>query len=208
MELTHLPFLTAVILGSLHAFEADHMAAVTSFVVRKPRPRDAARFGLQWALGHGSAILLAGAFLIFLGLNIPENATGIMERLVGVTLVVLGASTAWVAHRAHVRAHSHPHTLSDSQTTRAPAAVGLMHGLAGAAPAVALVPLAVIESAAGGLGYLLLFALGTATSMAAYAVAFGFFAARASGISERFSLAMGQLTGLTTIAIGIFWLIR
>ena len=195
--MTQLPFLTAVILGSLHAFEADHMAAVTSFVVRKPRPRDAIRFGLQWALGHGGAILLAGAFLIFVGLAIPENATGIMERLVGVALILLGISTAWMAHRAHVRAHTH-----------APTALGLMHGLAGAAPAVALVPLAVIDSAASGLTYLLLFAIGTTVSMAAYAGAAGFFAGRASGISERVGRGIGQLTGLTTIAIGIFWLIR
>ena len=173
------------------------MAAVTSFVVRQPQPRDAMRFGLQWALGHGGAILIAGAFLIFVGLAIPENATGIMERLVGVALVVLGASTAWMAHRAHVRAHTH-----------APAAIGLMHGLAGAAPAVALVPLAVIDSATSGMAYLLLFALGTAISMAAYAAAAGYFAGRASGISERVGRSIGQVTGLTTIAIGIFWLIR
>jgi sulfite exporter TauE/SafE len=195
--MTSLPFITAVMLGSLHAFEADHMAAVTSFVVRRPQPRDAVRFGLQWALGHGGAILIAGAFLILLGLAIPENATGIMERIVGLALVVLGASTAWMAHRAHVRAHTH-----------APAAIGLMHGLAGAAPAVALVPLAVVDSAVSGLAYLLLFAFGTAISMAAYAAAAGYFAGRASGISERFGRNIGRLTGLSTIAIGIFWLIR
>jgi nickel/cobalt transporter (NicO) family protein len=192
-------------LGSLHAFEADHMAAVTSFVVRRPRPGDAVRFGLQWALGHGGAILIAGAFLLFVGLAIPENATGIMERLVGVALILLGLSTAWAAHRAHVR--SHIHKFSNSQIPT-PTAIGLMHGLAGAAPAVALVPLAVVDSAVSGLAYLLLFALGTAISMAAYAAAAGFFAGRASGISERFGRNIGRLTGLSTIAIGIFWLIR
>lgn len=205
--MTELPLLTAVVLGSLHAFEADHMAAVTSFVVREPRPRAAMRFGFQWALGHGGAILLAGAFLIVLGLAIPENATGIMERLVGVALVGLGAWTAWIAHRAHIRAHAHPHP-HESARTHAPTAIGLMHGLAGAAPAVALVPLAVIDSAVAGLGYLLFFAIGTAISMAAYAVAAGYFAGRASGFSERVGRGIGQLTGLTTIAIGIFWLIR
>ena len=189
------------------------MAAVTSFVVRRPRPRDAMRFGFQWALGHGGAILIAGAFLIFLGLTIPEHATGVMERLVGVALVALGAWTAWIAHRAHVRAHAHPHPdKTDHRTDRdlntAPTAIGLMHGLAGAAPAVALVPLAVIDSAAGGLGYLLLFALGTAVSMSAYAMVAGVLAARASGISDRVGRGIGQLTGLTTIAIGVFWLIR
>ena len=202
-----------MILGSLHAFEADHMAAVTSFVVRRPQPREAMRFGLQWALGHGGAILLAGAFLMFLGVNIPATATGMMERLVGVALVGLGAWTAWLAHRAHTRAHSHvyphphPHTHS-TDSTHAPATLGLLHGLAGAAPAVALVPLAVIDSAREGMSYLLLFTLGTAVSMSAYAIVAGYFVARASSLSERVASGIGRLTGLTTIAIGVFWLIR
>lgn len=194
-----LPFVTALLLGSLHAFEADHMAAVTSFAVQRPQPRAALRFGLQWALGHGGAILLAGVCLIGLGLAIPAEATGIMERLVGVALVLLGIWTAWVAHRAHVRAHRH---------TYGPAAIGLVHGLAGAAPAVALVPLAVIDSAIGGVSYLLLFAAGTALSMAAYSVAAGFFAARANGFGERAGRLITQFTGVGTIAIGVFWLIR
>jgi nickel/cobalt transporter (NicO) family protein len=193
-----------VILGSLHAFEADHMAAVTSFVVQRPRPRDALRFGLQWALGHGGAILLAGALLMLVGATIPESATGVMERLVGVALVALGVSTAWAAHRAHIRSHIHTST---SSRTRAPAAIGLMHGLAGAAPAVALIPLAVMDSTAQGLGYLLLFTLGTAASMSAYAMTAGYFVARAS-VSEHAGSHIGRLTGLTTIAIGLFWLIR
>ncbi|MGQ0561059.1 MAG: hypothetical protein ACT443_04200 [Gemmatimonadota bacterium] len=197
--MSELPFLTALILGSLHAFEADHMAAVTSFAVNRPRARDAVRFALQWALGHGGALLLGGAALFVLGLRIPEAATGTMERLVGVALVALGGWTAWIAHRAHVRAHAHSH---------APTVVGLMHGLAGAAPAVALVPLAVMGSAAGAFGYLLLFAAGTAASMAVYAAAAGFLAARASGFGEHVGRAIGQLTGVGTIAIGIFWLIR
>ncbi|MGQ0815694.1 MAG: hypothetical protein ACT4O1_14760 [Gemmatimonadota bacterium] len=197
--MNELTFFTALLLGSLHAFEADHIAAVTSFAVQKPQPRDALRFGFQWALGHGGAILIAGACLAWFGLQIPERATGVVERLVGVALVLLGASTAWAAHRAHVRAHSHPH---------APAAIGLMHGLAGAAPAVALVPLSVIGSATGGLGYLLLFTAATAVSMSAYACVAGYMAARATRFGERVGRTVGQLTGVSTIAIGIFWLIR
>jgi nickel/cobalt transporter (NicO) family protein len=173
--------------------------------VRRPQPREALRFGLQWALGHGGAILLAGVALMLVGLGIPDSATGLMERLVGLALIVLGVSTAWAAHHAHVR--SHTHKLAPSHT-RGPLTVGLLHGLAGAAPAVALVPLAVIDSTAQGVGYLLLFTLGTAISMSAYAIASGLLVARASSVGERVGNGIGRLTGLTTIAIGVFWLIR
>jgi cytochrome c biogenesis protein CcdA len=194
-----LPFLTAIILGSLHAFEADHVAAVTAFAVQKPRPREAVQFGMEWALGHGGAILIAGAPLIFLGLRIPESANGTMERLVGLSLVALGAWTAWIAQRAHRRAHTDPRG--------APVTIGLVHGLAGAAPAVALVPLAAMDSAAAGMGYLGLFAIGTAISMAAYACAAGYLAERANGFGERAGRFVAQFTGVGTIAIGLFWLI-
>lgn len=213
-----LPYVTALILGSLHAFEADHLAAVTSFAVQKPQPRAAMGFGFRWALGHGTSILLAGALLIFIGLRIPESATGVMERMVGFALIALGGWTVWATRRLH--AHEHVHdgdrhvhlhshiTKKSHEHSHAPTLIGLLHGLAGAAPAVALVPLALFDSAAGGLSYLLLFAAGTAASMSAYAMFAGFLAGRATRFAEWVGRAVGQFTGIGTIAIGLIWLIR
>lgn len=205
-------------LGSLHAFEADHLAAVTSFAVRKPQPVTAMRFGFQWALGHGTSIVLAGALLIFIGLKIPAAATGVMERMVGAVLVLLGAWTVWATRRLHAHEHVHggeKHVHLHSHITgkthehkHAPTMIGLLHGLAGAAPAVALVPLALFDSAAGGLSYLLLFAAGTAASMSAYAMFAGYLAGRATRFAEWGGRAVGQFTGIGTMAIGLFWLIR
>ena len=213
-----LPFLTAVLLGSLHAFEADHLAAVTSFAVQKPTPRQSVGFGFRWALGHGTAILVAGLLLISLGLRIPEGATHIMERSVGAVLIALGAWTmiATRAMHAHEHAHDgsqhvhlHSHLRGRGHDHKhAPTLIGLMHGLAGAAPAVALVPLAMFDSAFSGFSYLLLFAMGTAVSMSVYALFAGFMAGRATRIATSFGRAVGQLTGVSTIVIGFIWLIR
>jgi ABC-type nickel/cobalt efflux system permease component RcnA len=213
-----LPLVTALVLGSLHAFEADHLAAVTSFAVQKPSPQQSVGFGFRWAVGHGTSILIAGLFLIFLGLKIPESATAVMERLVGLVLIGLGiwtmvATRAMHAHEhmhggAH-HVHLHSHLLDGGHDHRhAPTIVGLMHGLAGAAPAVALVPLALFDSAFGGISYLLLFAIGTAVSMSVYALFAGYVAGRATRLAEKFGRAVGQLTGVSTIIIGIVWLIR
>ena len=214
----HLPLLTALMLGSLHAFEADHIAAVTSFAVQKPSPQQSVGFGFRWAVGHGSSILIAGLFLIFLGLKIPEHATAVMERLVGLVLIALGAWTMMATRAMHAHEHTHhgsphlhlhSHLLSGGHDHKhAPTLVGLMHGLAGAAPAVALVPLAMFDTAFGGITYLLLFAIGTAVSMTVYALFAGYVAHRATRVAERFGRAVGQLTGLSTIIIGIVWLIR
>jgi ABC-type nickel/cobalt efflux system permease component RcnA len=176
------------------------------------------RFGFQWSLGHGTSILIAGMFLIFLGLRIPEAAAGVMDRVVGGILIALGAWTVWATRRLHAHAHVHhgeqhvhlhSHITSESHEHKhAPTLMGLMHGLAGAAPAVALVPLATFHTAVGGLGYLLIFAAGTAASMSIYALCAGYLAGRAVGFAQWVGRAVGQFAGLGTIAIGFIWLIR
>jgi len=213
-----LPYLTALVLGSLHAFEADHLAAVTSFAVQKPQPRAAMRFGFQWALGHGTSILIAGALLIFIGVRIPAGAADTADRLVGLALMALGAWTVFATRRLHAHEHVHdgqPHvhfhshlTSKSHQHSHGPTMMGVMHGLAGAAPAVALVPLAMFDTPAGGLTYLLIFAAGTAASMSLYAMFAGYLAGRATRIAEWIGRAVGQLTGVGTIIIGFVWLIR
>lgn len=214
-----LPFLTALLLGSLHAFEADHLAAVTSFAVQKPSPRQSMTFGFRWALGHGTSVLLAGMLVLFLGLRIPDGMSAIMERSVGIVLIGLGLWTFFATRAIHAHEHAHahgsPHVHLHSHLLRrdhdhkhAPTVVGLLHGLAGAAPAVALVPLAMFDSAFSGLSYLLLFAAGTAASMTIYALLAGYAAGRATRIAESLGRAVGQFTGIGTIAIGVVWLIR
>lgn len=213
-----LPLITALMLGSLHAFEADHLAAVTSFAVQKPTAQQSMGFGLRWAFGHGTAILVAGVLLILVGLKLPDRTTAIMERAVGLVLIGLGVWTV-VATRA-MHAHEHAHGASRHRHVHwhvfrrghdhkhAPTVVGLLHGLAGAAPAVALVPLATFDTTFGGISYLLLFAIGTAVSMTGYALLAGYVAGRAAQATERLGRGIGQLTGVGTIAIGIVWLIR
>jgi nickel/cobalt transporter (NicO) family protein len=213
-----LPFLTAVLLGSLHAFEADHLAAVTSFAVQKPTARQSVGFGFRWAVGHGAAILVAGLILIFLGLKIPQNASHVLERVVGIVLIALGIWTMLATRALHAHEHAHggsKHVHLHShlrgrghEHKHAPTIVGLMHGLAGAAPAVALIPLAMFDSALSGIAYLLLFAVGTAVSMSVYALFAGYVAGRATRVAAAFGRAVGQLAGAGTIVIGFIWLIR
>lgn len=203
--MTQLPYITAVVLGSLHAFEADHLAAVTSFVMKQPREDaqmqrgGAVHFGMLWALGHGGAVLIAGLCFLLLGVVIPQSVSGVLERLVGTALIVLGVSTAWLTHRAHTHAHAR---------SRAPAAMGLIHGLAGAAPAVALIPLAASQSIASGISYLLLFALGTLAAMSSYAALVGIALRGSKQIDHRLPRVLGRTTGLGTIVIGVMWLIH
>jgi nickel/cobalt transporter (NicO) family protein len=208
-----LPFTTALLLGSLHAFEADHMAAVTAFAVRRPGRREAAGFGIRWAAGHGGAILLVGAGLLFLGAQVPSATEHLLERFVGVVMIGLGIWTL----RGAGRMHAHPHADHDHATpspvhahggrTHAVTAVGVVHGLAGSGAAVAIIPVVALDSPLAGLTYLFLFALGTILAMALYGVMAGFLMGRASTVSLDLARTIARITGAATIVIGVIWLV-
>jgi len=211
------PLATALFLGFVHAFEADHLAAVSTFAVRRPRLGAAARFGLEWATGHGLAVIIAGTALVALRLQLHEAMGHYAERLVGVTLVALGVWTLRGAARLHAHVHRHSdgtvhdhvhghHFGAGHEHGHAATAVGVLHGLAGAAPAVAVIPLT-----AGGAPWtatlgLVLFAVGTAAAMLVYALIAGWLARRAIGRSVRLARGIAVLTGVLTIGIGCFWM--
>lgn len=214
-----LSYATALLLGSLHALEADHMAAVTSFAVRKPGRRDAVRFAIRWAIGHGGAILVIGTVLVLAGIHMQESVATWLERLVGVVMVGLGIWTFRGARSLHVHRHrhddgtehehlhSHAHAPSHDHG-HAVTAVGLAHGLAGSGSAVALIPVVGFETAGPAILYLLLFALGTVGGMAAYGLFAGTVAGRTAQSSERMAQLLVRVTGVFTVVIGFVWIFR
>lgn len=218
MELLPL-YLSALLLGTAHALEPDHLAAVTTFVVRRPGPLQAAGFGARWALGHGAAIFLAGFLLLILGHAVPESWTLLLDRLVGVAMVGLGIWTIANARALHAHAHTHPdgtthnhlHTHNSGAAHNhghAATAIGLMHGLAGTGPAVALVPLVSLRTPQQGALYLFLFGLGTALGMASYALLAGIVAGRLAGFSGKIGRVVTVSAGAFAVIVGVIWVVR
>jgi nickel/cobalt transporter (NicO) family protein len=205
----------ALMLGAIHTFDPDHLVAVTAFAARRPKPRRAVAYGFQWAVGHGAAVIVAGTALIALRLAMPEAADGWLERVVGLSLVALGIWTMRAARARHrhqhadgsVHGHDHAPHHAPAPHAGAVTAFGALHGLAGSAAVLALLPLAYIESAAHGVAYLAAFALGTAAAMTLYSLFFGVLAER---FAERSSLVARWLTrfaGVASIVVGVIWLL-
>jgi ABC-type nickel/cobalt efflux system permease component RcnA len=205
-----LPLATALVAGFAHALEPDHMAAVTTFVSRRPRPLQAVGFGLRWGVGHSASILVVGVVLIALDVRLPERLTRGLEFGVGGMLLGLGAWLLWSvlherAHRmaergepAHGHAHGHAHTHSTLW-------VGMAHGLAGTAPLVALV--AAMTSTAWAAGaYLLFFGVGTTLAMGLYAMVAGLVFDQAGTRVPRLGRTLRTLTALGSAILGIVWM--
>lgn len=203
--------LTALGFGFLHALEPDHMAAVTTFVSRRPRPLEALGFGLRWGLGHSAAILVVGSALIALRIRVPDRIVDGLEFGVGTMLLFLGVWLLWsVLHgEAHARAHAHgddhahPHRHGSGSLW-----VGMAHGLAGTAPLVALVTVNVSSSPWAAGVYLLLFGVGTVAGMGLYAATAGAVFSQAQHRIPALGAPLRALTALGSAVLGVFWMVK
>lgn len=172
-------------LGMLHALDADHIMAVSGLASRRPSLRGSLRFCTRWAMGHGLVLLVIGGAVLLLGMAIPESLSTLAELLVGVVLIVIGAWVLWdlLKQRAHLHFHTHDHlpqhahwhshaannkehhTDTHKHEHRA-VLVGVLHGTAGSAPLLALLPLSAMNNSPWqGMFYLILFASGVLVSM-------------------------------------------
>jgi hypothetical protein len=208
MNVALLPLVTALVAGFAHALEADHMAAVTAFVSRRPHPLRALGFGVRWAVGHSLAILLVGGALVLLDLRFTSTVEKGLEVAVGVMLFALGL---WAFGSAlHVRAyddghrHAHetglPHSHAHGTTW-----VGMAHGLAGTSGFLALLPATLLASPWLAGGYVLLFAIGTVLSMGLYALVAGLLFHRVGERAPLLGRGLRLCAGVGTVVVGILW---
>ena len=201
--------LTPLVAGFVHALEPDHMAAVTTFVSRRPRAREAVGFGLRWGLGHSGAILLVGMVLIVAGVRIPSSLAVGLEFGVGTLLLGLGVWLLWgLLHgRAHALAHAggeHAgHTHRDGSLW-----VGVAHGQSGTAALLTLLPVTLIRSPWAASGYLFLFGFGTTLAMALYSGIAGQIFQRAGTMSPAVGGGLRVATALGSAALGVFWMVN
>ncbi len=83
--------LTAFGLGLRHGIDWDHIAAISDLTGSSRSRRDGWRLSMWYAVGHGVVVLALGAIVIAIGSTIPDGVDEWMGRVVGATLVALGA---------------------------------------------------------------------------------------------------------------------
>lgn len=185
--------LLGLTLGVRHAFEPDHLAAITTLLARNSGARAAAETGAAWGLGHAGAVILLGGAIVATGLRIPSALAVGLDLAVGGMLLVL-AGQAFFRARARASggefsesvapsataAHPHEHDAAPGRR-RGSTLVGFVHGASGSA-AITLLCLTTFRSRAHALAFLLVFALGALASMSALS---GLIAAPLAAIARR-----------------------
>jgi len=176
------PLLLTIYAGFTHAFEADHLLAVSNIVSRRNNVWTSMKDGIFWGLGHASTICFIGILMILFKVGISEYYFHYFEATVGVMLIVLAIYRLIKFFRSNkiiVHAHAHEHsgatphkhlhvhvgkTNEHHHTHSLAYGVGLVHGLAGSG-ALILIAMAQMKTAADGLIYLMIFGGGCIIGM-------------------------------------------
>lgn len=210
--------------GMLHALDADHIVTITSLAGDKHNFRHSLQYCTRWALGHGSVLLFFGAAMFFLGMMIPVELSHFAEILVGVVLVLIGARIVIdiVRARAHLHFHQHDHLLphahwhqhhpvkvhvdASHQHQHKAVLIGMLHGVAGSAPLLALLPISRLHDPMSGMAYLLVFGIGTLASMLFFGGILGKSMSWLHCYSQRTIKATRLVIGLGAIVFGAIWI--
>lgn len=83
--------LSAFFFGLRHGIDWDHIAAITDIVATQDEPRRGWRLGTVYVLGHAAVVFVLGVIVITIGESLPDWVDAAMGRVVGWTLLILGA---------------------------------------------------------------------------------------------------------------------
>src|SRR5216110_2891802 len=210
-----------LLLGFRHAFEPDHLAAVSTLATRQGRLLDACRLGLAWALGHTASVGVVVAVIMLFGLHLPDRLWPAADFLVALLLIGLGGSVLlryargrWHLHvhthrdgaphlhlHSHARGatHGHQHPRGDARRSLG---FGLLHGLAGSAAIIVLL-VAAAPTRAAQLAYFVSFAAGTMIGMLAVSVSLASVVRLASTRGARWASVLHVGSALASVMVGL-----
>ncbi len=162
------------VVGFRHAFEPDHLAAVTTLATREQAWTRAARLGVVWGVGHTLSIGVVATLLTVLGVGIPERFFATAELGVAMLLIVLGLWALWLEQRRPVAVPTAVRTATGAL------GFGVVHGLAGSGAVIVLL-IAASSRVFVQAGYLAAFGVGTVLGMSIASLLAG----AATGLASR-----------------------
>jgi len=211
------------LLGLRHAFEPDHLAAVSTLATRPGGRRlwSAARLGLVWGLGHTVTVGVVVLLIIALGVQLPDRFWPAAELMVAGLLVLLGSVVIWryvrgrwhmhahthVAASAHFHlhshaagpAHGHEHAAGDARRSLG---FGIAHGLAGSG-AIAALLVAAAPDTTSRIVYFAAFGLGTIIGMLGVSLTLSVLVRTAAGRGARWASVLHVGAAAGSVVAGV-----
>src|SRR5271168_2287687 len=104
---------SCLLLGLRHGFDYDHLAAISDITAVQRNWRTGLRLGMTYALGHAFTVAALGVAVLQLHMGLPQGLDSWTERLIGLTLIVLGVGV--IAGILRKDAHGHRHSRVESR---------------------------------------------------------------------------------------------
>ncbi|MGC3997264.1 MAG: hypothetical protein QM767_07045 [Anaeromyxobacter sp.] len=184
--------------GAVHAVSGpDHLLSLAPLSVG--RRRAAWRVGLVWGAGHALGTTAAAALLAALVTVTALPLAGAWgERAAGLALVALGV-VGLLRRRTEAAEPDAP----PAGSALGVLAVGVVHGVTGAAGLLLLAPAITAGSLAQGITYLAGFSVGSAAAMAALTASLA--AAARLTRAGPVPLRLARLASAGSVALGLAW---
>lgn len=202
MASSALGIVLGILVGLRHAFEPDHLSAVSTLVSETHSVPHGALLGVLWGVGHTISLVVVGVILALVGATLPARAGTAFELGVAIMLLLLGVRAIAAATRSPA-SHAHAPVPAARRPRWRPVVVGLVHGLAGSGALTAFV-FAQLSGSAARIAYMVLFGAGSIAGMAIASGVAGAtlqLLARSGEVRRRIAFA----TGIVSIVVGISW---
>ncbi|MCH7966843.1 MAG: high frequency lysogenization protein HflD [Thaumarchaeota archaeon] len=217
-----------LMIGLVHAFEPDHLSAVSTQLLKNNNNTSSSRKldfrkltiisslrGALWGMGHTSSIILIGLVIAGLSLNIPDDFFVSAEVVVGFMLIILGIFTFTnksIFKQKHIHPHKHSNGISHTHSHNhnenhihghKAYLIGCIHGIAGSGGLVALT-----ASTMNGFDmiiyFLILFGMGSIIGMTVASGVIGLpfiFFSKMSSVTKYIRYAIASITFIIGINI-------
>lgn len=206
-------FFSGFLAATLHVVSGpDHLAAVTPIALQ--RKQKVSRIGFFWGIGHLLGMLLISVLLLlFKEFVSVERISAYSEQLVAVVLIGVGL---WAFYRLYpfTKKANHakqPHLnavpVKRQYNILTALSIGLLHGLAGIAHFLMMLPVMAFENRIESILYIVGFGLGTVAAMTLYTFILGKITKHNQNKGE---IIRGiRFTGaLFAILIGMYWFFK
>ena len=214
-------------IGLEHAFEADHVVAVSTQVSKIKSAKESVKLAIKtgitkssilgavWGAGHTTTLVLMGLLVYSLAITIPDEVFSGFEFLVGMMLVFLGVTT--ILNKKFKFRHKHPHQHQDGTLhfeahghsdvehshTHKSYVIGLIHGLAGSGSLVVLTA-STFSNVEMVLSFILIFGIGSIIGMTLVSGVLGLpfaLSAKASTLNKTFRYVAGGFSFIIGVNI-------
>lgn len=204
-------FLLAIILGIKHAFDPDHIVAVSTYIVKSKSIAQTLKMSMSWALGH---MTTAGIVTLLIYTYRDFFLTRVLvyfETIVGVMLVLLGFASILSykgirlfhghGHNTSTEGHAHVHIHDEGKTHthyhRHMFGIGIVHGLASNDELIILFTASLgVASLMGLITYVAIYSIGVVAGMVVFGsiLSYPLLKAKKETVTKRAMLIFGIIS--------------